>query len=118
MKQLDLQNIITSLEGAPDEAKEEALREKKEKKGRRQRVKRTCTEAAIDILSRRNVSEAMMVEKLTAKKYSEEDIAHTMSRLLEMNYLNDEAYAKGRVEYRKNVSNWGWWTISFTGKQK
>lgn len=121
MTQFDLDNILTKLS---DGAAEMPVQEKEEgegssKKARRARKpKRTCTETAIDILSRRNLSEAMMVEKLTQKKFSEEDIAHTMARLLEMNYLNDEAYIKGRVEYRQNVSGWGWMRIVQELKQQ
>ncbi|MDE0724473.1 MAG: regulatory protein RecX [Alphaproteobacteria bacterium] len=134
MKQFDLDSIIVSLADVPDTPERKQRKpkkpkythestgedfEKSEKKERRSRKpKRTCTEAAIDVLARRNVSEAMMVEKLTAKKYSDEDIAATIARLYEMEYLDDEKYLKGRIEYRRNVSGWGWMRIERELKQQ
>ncbi|MEC9291396.1 MAG: regulatory protein RecX [Pseudomonadota bacterium] len=134
MKQLDLDKIIVSLADVPDTPEEkqrkprggkytrksstESWEDKPKKEKRQRKPKRTCTEAAIDILARRNVSESMMVEKLTAKKYDEKEIAATIARLYEMEYLDDEKYLKGRIEYRRNVSGWGWMRIAQELKQQ
>lgn len=56
------------------------------------------------LVSQRSYSRKSLADKLTTKGFLQEDIDRVITRLIELNYLNDEVYAKSLAEYLKNKS--------------
>lgn len=71
---------------------------------------KTCTESALDLLSRRAFSVHELTERLRRKKFPAADITHTLNRLSEMGYMDDVAFARQCIASRLN-SGWGWLKI-------
>ncbi len=82
------------------------------------RSKKTSTEAALYLLGRRDYSVAEIRQKLAQKGYDENDIAHTVIRLKELEYLDDAKYARHFVSTKARVSGWGKMRIEMSLRQK
>ena len=61
------------------------------------KVTRTCMDAALNYLALRMRSETEMRRYLARKEYEEEKIDETIARLIELNLINDEAFATEMV---------------------
>ncbi|MBR3622452.1 MAG: regulatory protein RecX [Selenomonadaceae bacterium] len=59
---------------------------------------------AVDIIARRETSEANLIDKLKRKAFDERDITGAVAKLKEMNYLNDKAAARRQFEFLYNES--------------
>lgn len=70
-------------------------------------MSKTAYNYAIFILSKRDYSIHKMREKLTARKYEEEEINQTIDTLIEKNFLREEEYKRLRIKslLMKNFSN-------------
>ena len=58
-----------------------------------------AVEAALMLISKRSYSKKGLAGKLMLKGYSAQDTAKAVERLMELNYINDEKYAKNLSEY-------------------
>jgi regulatory protein len=59
---------------------------------------------ALYLISQRSYSKKSLTDKLINKGFLQEDIDKLVTRFIELNYLNDEVYAKSLAEYLKNKS--------------
>ena len=66
--------------------------------------KKTALMTAVDIIARRETSEANLIDKLKRKAFDERDITGAVAKLKEMNYLNDKAAARRQFEFLYNES--------------
>lgn len=80
--------------------------------------KRSAVEAAMLMLGRRDYSEQEMQQKLTLKGYDEAEIKTTLTRLKDLEYLDDAKYARHFVNDKARLSGWGVLRIRSSLKQK
>ena len=62
---------------------------------------------SFDILSRRNLSEAMLCDKLRQKQIEESHIISAVEYLKEKGYIDDERFASDRAKYLLEVKRYG-----------
>ncbi len=60
----------------------------------------SCTEKAVDLLSRQPHFVRQLEAKLLRRGYRAEEVAATLARMIELNYLDDRRTARGFVEAR------------------
>ena len=70
------------------------------------------------MLGRRDYSEQEMQQKLTQKGYAEAEVQTTLSRLKDLEYLDDAKYARHFVSDKARLAGWGKLRIRNTLKQK
>ena len=70
------------------------------------------------MLGRRDYSEQEMQQKLTLKGYEEAEIQTTLSRLRDLEYLDDAKYARHFVNDKARLSGWGKLRIRMSLKHK
>lgn len=80
--------------------------------------KKSCNEAAILLIGRRNYSAFELRQKLTQKQYDEAEINATFKRLKELNYLDDAKYARHFVGDKARLAGWGQLRIELALRQK
>lgn len=80
-------------------------------------LKQTALHFAVGLLARREHSEAELIEKLSAREFSNVDIDETIELLHEKDYLSDERFAASCCRYRAN-RGYGWHYIVNELKQK
>ena len=78
----------------------------KTKKTKKEKPKPQAMEAALRILSRKEVTEAEMRRSLLRREYTEEEAQDAIARLLEYHYLDDVRYARLFFSYAFG-KNWG-----------
>ena len=71
------------------------------------RQKATCYDCALNLLARRGHAVKEIAGKLKQRGYEGYEIADTITRLEELNFLNDEKHALERAKYRAQFSKWG-----------
>ena len=69
--------------------------------------KNKCFSYALYLLGRQNYFEKVLVDKLKAKEYSEEEITYTLEKLKYYNYLDDSRLAEAFVKDKKRFSKKG-----------
>ena len=68
------------------------------------KIERTALICAVDLLSRQDHSETRLRQKLTLRKYSDDDINDAIEKLKKYNYLNDQRACSNQFElmYQSN----------------
>lgn len=69
--------------------------------------KKTCLDAALAFLGRREHAVKELRTKLMRKEYAAAEVNQVIEKLTEKKLLSDERYADARARYRAQVSRWG-----------
>jgi regulatory protein len=70
-------------------------------------VRREAFERAVEAIGRRERSVAELTEWLMARGVAEEEVAEAIERLIELEELDDERFARRYAEDKRDLSGWG-----------
>lgn len=73
---------------------------------------------ALDLLSRRSYSKAILIDKLREKEFLPEDIRIAIKRLEDLNFIDDRRYAQSLVREYSELKRYGAYRIKLKLKEK